>query len=284
MAYILNQYNKNINNTDKDKNFMSFVNEGEAIRTGSEQTFNTTSGKNKVFRDECCSGLNLQTLNKYYLHCKIRKDLKPMVFNIKLVNINVDNNNAVIDTNVEQYIKTVSVVKGINDKINWQDIELIFTPSTNFNAILFELEREIDDYDPNKTRYPHIAYLELSQINNIISSVLELQDKEFIKIGVQSRPGIMMCINGEEIRTPRSGIYELRDGDIVVSFFSIVNGAKEDTDKTQIYMNEVDNKINNNVPPKDIDSKCFFNTENDYFPKTRTIDSFSLDYVYKEEV
>ena len=36
-----------------------------------------------------------------------------------------------------------------------------------------------------------------------------------------------MCINGEEIRTGRSGVYELKNGLVQTAFFSVVTGAEE---------------------------------------------------------
>ena len=53
-------------------------------------------------------------------------------------------------------------------------------------------------------------------IHNIIedlSSNLNYSDlEELAKIGVQGPPGLIMCINREQIRIGRTGIYELNNG------------------------------------------------------------------------
>ena len=267
MAYVLGQYNKNTN-TPND-GFMSLIKNGTADRRPVVSDIGETTGS--PFDDECCKGLVLEPSKKYYLHCKIKKDISgPMVFSVKLVKFEPDTEN------LEQYIKTITVYPGDNDD-PWQDFELVFVPLSTFDTILFELKRIAEDYRV-ETRYPVIAYIELSEINDAINGVIGLGNKELIKIGVQSRPGLMMCINGEEIRTARSGIYELKNGDIVVKFFSVVNGATEDNNDVKTFMETVNQEYAEGIiPHKDIHSNCFFNSE-----KTRVIDSFTLDYVYKE--
>ena len=201
-----------------------------------------------------------------------------MTFSVKLVNYE-----PTAENNIEQYIKTITVQPGSNDAA-WADVELIFTPLSIFDTLLFELERIVDDYK-TEVRYPIIAYVELSEINNVIDDITG-KDQELIKIGVQSRPGLTMCINGEEIHIGRSGIYELKNGDIVTNFFSVVNGAVEDTSAVDDYMSDVNQRYAQATTEEEreqIKSQCFFNTDTRYYPKTRTIDSFTLDYVYKEK-
>lgn len=289
MAYVLGQYNKNKTVHD-DNIFMSYVTAGENRR---KRVASDTEpgGSSNPFENECVYvSTGLSVSKNYYFHGKIKRMLTAQTFNIKLVNYNSSSSE---EENVEQYIKTINIAAG--DVHEWVDVEFIFSPLIVFDTILFELQRTISDYR-EEVRYPLIAYQELSQIENLISARIGI-GIELIKIGVQSHPGLMMCINGEEIHTPRSGIYELKNGVILVSFFSIVAPAKEDTNGLINYMNTRNNEVDEierkkesgeytpeqaEAAKKALMSRCFFDVNGSY-PKTRTIDSFTLDYMYREE-
>ena len=96
-----------------------------------------------------------------------------------------------------------------------------------------------------------------------------------------------MCINGEEIRTCRNGIYELKNGVILINFFSIVAGAAENTSIVINTMNTINalwaaaeaiqDPKQREEAKKAIGSRCFFDSN-----KSRIIDSFTLDYMYQE--
>ena len=210
------------------------------------------------FKNECVVlQESLVASNNYYFHGKIKRIDSLQIFYIYLVNEN--------DTSLEpkqQYLKTVIIQPGTG----WADIEFIFSPFIAFNTILFKLQRDVTDY--SNPRYPVIVYQELSLINNLLSSE---NISSCYKIGVQSRPGFLMCINGEEIRTGKSGIYELKNGFISITFFSAVAAAK-DPDNLNEILNDTP------IPGSEIiGSKCIFETVSD-----RIIDSFSLDYMYGE--
>ena len=97
-----------------------------------------------------------------------------------------------------------------------------------------------------------------------------------------------MCINGEEIRTGRSGVYELKNGLVQTAFFSVVTGAEKNNNVVSQVMetmnaqwdatNQITDVEQRTVARAVIGSKCFYNN-----PKTRSIDSFTLDYMYREE-
>lgn len=213
--------------------------------------------------------------NNYYFHGKIKRMNSNQVFTIKLVNFS--------SNDLEQYIKKVTV--GGGDPHEWVDIEFVFKPYSTFDTILFELQRTAEDYS-DEVRYPIIIYEEVSLINNMIIRKVG-SGIELLKIGVQSVPGLLMCINGEEIRTSRSGIYELRDGVINVNFFSVVAAAQETTTELETTINTVNEQwdVANALPTPTqraqekaaIGSKNLLGTT-----KTREIENFVLDYLYKE--
>lgn len=256
MAYIINQYNKSDNNYDSM--FMTSLSGGLPIRL--RESINIDGINNQVldsFANEGVFLMNniLEVSKNYYFHGKIKKLVEPQTFYIYLV----DRKDLTLTSN-QQYIKTITVAGGEG----WADIEFIFTPLAPFNTILFKLHRTEEDYIKGH-RYATIIYQELSLINNLLPN---LDVKSLYKIGVQSRPGFLMCINGEEIRTNRTGIYELKDGFITVTFFSAVAAAK-DPSNLQEQLKEIKPATANHLA-----SICLFSVN-----ANRTIDRFSLDYI-----
>lgn len=303
-SYVLSQYNYN-GSGQSQPTFMTCIKDGQPADriypTQMEEgqfydervVLVTTSSDGKIL-----STTSLSDGKNYYLHVKIKQMASPQIFKIKLINTELDG--AAADTSSEQYLKTVTVNGGVTDLdiegSGWTDIELVFTPFKTFNTILFELQRTVDDYRV-QTRYPIIMYEELSEINNIITdnSGLGLKNNRLIKVGVQSRPGFLMCINGEEIRTGRTGIYELKNSVITVGFFSAVSAGDETTNVMKDMMRQIDLEWDatkdldpdpgeSGISPQEearwaITSKCVFNQD-----KTRKISNFTLDYMYREEV
>lgn len=283
MGYVLGQYNKNKNVADDDI-FMTLVTSGTVARRSSGGDSGVT-GINSVFEDECVRVNALSDTNNYYFHGKIKRMAIDQIFMIKLVYYDTETSE-----DKEQYIKTITVSKGnLNE---WVDVEFVFSPLLAFDCILFELQRTVSDYR-TEVRYPHIAYEELSIVNNIISSRIA-DGAKLIKIGVQSRPGLLMCINGEEIRTCRTGVYELKNGVMTASFFSVVTGIEEADNTMANWINNVNIQIEEITEQQEagiitpeqaeaakaaIPSGCFFGSNK----KPRQIDSFTLDYMYKED-
>ena len=276
MAYVLGQYNKNKNDGD-DENFLSYINIGEAKRKATSSD-SGTGGSSLIFYNECfkLSTTNFTIFKNYYFHCKIKRKSTTQTFTIKLIKYTPSPG----EENLEQYIKEITIGQGSEDPdlAEWVDVEFTFSPLESFDTILFELRRISDDYTKG-ARYPVIAYQELSSIENLIPRKIR-NNIQLVKIGVQSRPGMNMNINGEEIRVPRTGIYELKNGIINVSFFSVVTAAEEQTTALEEWMEEMDHKLEPETDPNKTDSKCFNNTSS--YPKARTISSFTLDYMYKE--
>ena len=276
MAYIIGQYNHNSASAD-DATFITPITSGVVKRK--EETDSAGIAEESTFSDECISGLNLTTGNYYYFRTQVKRMTSTQVFNIKLINYEVEGVNK-----IEQFIKQVTVRGG--DREEWVSIELIFHPVVTFDTILFQLQRTIEDYR-EFSRYPKIDYQQLGIINNIIPDKVGTE-QPLLKIGVQSRPGLVMCINGEEIHTSRSGIFELRNGIVPANTFSVVNAAQETTttiDDWKTSINEQIETIENSsmtIPEKEaayanIQSRCFFGT-----PKKYEIDAFTLDYMYSD--
>ena len=284
MAYVIGQYNKTKN---QDNNiFMSLQTTGTPDRRKNQGDLNVFSEDIFSFEDECVKVGSLNISNSYYFHGKIKRMTVDQTFNIKLCYFNPETE----EEQITQYIKTINISAG--DTRDWVDVEFIFTPLVTFDCILFELQRIITDFR-EENRYPLIAYEEFSLINNIIP--IKIGNKiKLIKLGVQSRPGLLMCINQEEIRTCRTGVYEIKNGVMTVNFFSVLNRIEEGDTQMQTWISSVNDQVDildeqkrtGEITPEEYEQRKKAINSRSFFGSTkmnRQIDSFTLDYMYKEE-
>lgn len=267
--YILGQYNHKINAEEK---WMS------PLKTGVFSIVVQTPLDKEVFSNEMfIEGFEDPALffseslllgETYYCHYKIKRLNSNQKFTIKLIETekNSDNDIYIIkDSMPEQYIKTINVQQGLDSE--WVDVEFTFTPQAqNFNTILLSLSRTADDFlDNTEKRIPVIAFLEVSIIKNILQSITNNQNNfNLLKMGIQSRPGLKMCINREEISIGRTGIYEIKNGEIKITFLSFITPA---TNKTNEELKNITS------------SKSFLNEVSE----NRPFDGFTIDYIYDNE-
>lgn len=285
MSYILNQINQPqiaVSDPSATENYMTLQLNGVALRRQNVSDNGVTGGSLDPFWDECVQfGSALTAGASYYFHAKIKRLTEPQKFYIYLVNYKDEGGS----DSKTQYIKTIEVQGG--DPNEWADFEMQFSPLINFDCLLFQLQRTIGDYR-TETRYPRIIYEEFSLINNIITTKVK-SGVEFTKMGVQGHPGLVMCVNAEEIKIGRSGAYEARNGIVKVSFFSVISAAEEDyngTNPLTINSRKVtfDQYLASVAAEETItasgstNSKCIFGNS-----KLRGMDAFTVDYMYKED-
>lgn len=272
MSYVLGQYSYDTSQGGVNA-FMTFVPHGLAGRKERHSDSGVSGSGGIKFNDECVyiTDANREPIQggfqkgvNYYFHGKIKRLSTTQTFDIRLEDKGSQSDGKT------QFIKTIDILAGQNS--DWVDVEFIFTPVANFDLMLFELRRIKEDYTESTTRYPIIIYQELSIINNILPGI-GLKEP-LLKIGVQSHPGLMMCINGEQIYIGKTGVYEIRNGIIKINSFSVVNAADEIENNLfdiQNHLARYGAKIGNYTS-----SICLFSAD-----KTRTIDAFTLDYMYE---
>lgn len=145
----------------------------------------------------------------YYIRFRIYKKANPQTIIIKLINTNKQTDNI-------QNLRTIIVDAGRETEYN--TYEIVIPPNNNYNQIKFELQRELEDYNKKNSdgtygRICKIEVIRLDEIYNVIDYLTTIINKSaLLQIGVQSAPGLLMCINGEEIRVGRSGLYEILNG------------------------------------------------------------------------
>lgn len=102
--------------------------------------------------------------------------------------------------------------------------DIMVTPSDSYAQLIFAIDRDGQDFTETPRAWiPAQSFMieSFGTISNIIPS-LDIENKGRLKqIGVQGRPGLEMCINGEMIRVGRSGIYEINHG-VDITFIGFI--------------------------------------------------------------
>ena len=155
---------------------------------------------------------NAKDQRSYYIRFKIYKQEIKQDVTVRLINTEKTKDNV-------QTIKTIEIENGKED--DYSTFEIVISPNDNhsYNQIYFELNRELIDYntlneDGTYGRKINIVIERLDEIYNVIKFLnVSIDNKKALKqIGVQGPPGLLMSINGEEIRIGRSGLYEINNG------------------------------------------------------------------------
>lgn len=161
----------------------------------------------------------------------------------------------------------------------WHLVDFVFTPQDiGFNTIYCEYKSRDKD---TLNFIPKIVFLELSEIQNLKNS--EIDNHLYRKIGVQSRPGLRMLINSEEIRVGRTGIYELKNSDIKIESLGMIQMAQEwkpSTETENLKIEDIKTQLQELTDDYINDKK--FNYIEMVIPN-REFYSFVLDYIYEIE-
>lgn len=164
------------------------------------------------FAIEMVNGNSLSALYSYYLVFRVNNPVDNKVPTDQTITIKLKNENS----------ETVQTIKTVNKGSN----SVLITPIATFKYIVFELERVSQDYiykneDTNTFgRKMNIKIETFGLIKNILTDFINLKEP-LTKIGVQGPKGLVMCINGEEIRIGNSGIYEIDNG-MKINYFGVI--------------------------------------------------------------
>lgn len=197
--------------------------------------------------------LSLTPTDYYYLHFRIYKRLskEEVKENVNVISLTEDTSEKLKDDgsqtislklrkknstekDITQEIKTYTISPAVNSEEEFSDFEIIIAPDSDYQYVLFFLERTTYDYQTSEPRELKIKILDFAIVKNIANKIFtDLQIANFSKIGIQSAPGTLMCINGEEIRVGRTGIYEINNG-VPVSFIGFASTKENLNDNPRI--------------------------------------------------
>lgn len=107
--------------------------------------------------------------------------------------------------------------------------DILITPNDAYTQIVFAIDRDGQDFTETPRKWiPTRDFMvdSFGSISNIIPSLDIGQRAKLKQIGIQSRPGLPICVNGEMIRVGRSGIYEINHG-IDITFVGFMPEEKD---------------------------------------------------------
>ena len=173
----------------------------------------------------------LQNLHYYYLNFKIKRrndeNGNQQVFRLKLQRVE---NDAVVKEQFIKLFKVPNAPQQEDENRNYISFEIIISPNSSYNQLIWQMQREYVDYITRETidgqsyngRVPIIQVITFGQVINIINSLqINSQNTALSKVGIQGPPSLLMCINGEQIRIGKNGIYEINNT-IQVTFLGFI--------------------------------------------------------------
>lgn len=184
------------------------------------------------FMDPCLQQ-NLEQGKYYYLKFTVAKQNTLQNFTLKLKN---EANDIEDEEEQTQNIKTYSILPPQGNLVTF---ETILTPNKNYSQIVWELKRTVqNDYNEDVFIYEDTTDYSLHNIIGrrlIISDVIiyEITNilttnpdffgnvNKIVKIGVQGPSGLLMCINGEQLRIGKSRIFEINE-EISINFIGFI--------------------------------------------------------------
>lgn len=139
------------------------------------------------------------------------------IITIKLVNTSKTSDNT-------QILQTIEVEPG--ETSDYSVFDIVISPNSTYNQIQFILNRVVEDYntvdrDGIYGRKIHMEVDKLEEFKNIIDYIDTNGTGQIKQIGIQSAPGFQMCVDGEQIRIGRSGLYEIKNG-VIIKFIGFV--------------------------------------------------------------
>lgn len=182
-----------------------------SMELGRQQTKDTLSG-DILFYNACgnLSGDNvMNSQNCYYLRfgVKQRSDSE-QAFYLKIRNVSETEDN-------EQLIDEFKVARGTGTVY----FEVILSPNATYDQVLWELRRTTLDYnmlnaDDTAGRVINIVDYTYTKLIDVLTTLKSTYTgMEYLtKIGIQGPPSLLMCINREQIRIGKTGIYEINNG------------------------------------------------------------------------
>lgn len=182
-----------------------------SMELGRQQIEGASNG-DILFYNACgnLSGDNvMNSHNCYYLRfgVKQRKDSE-QVFYLKIRNVSETEDN-------EQLIDEFKVARGTGTVY----FETILSPNATYNQVLWELQRTALDYnrlnaDGTSGRIMDVVDYTYTRLIDVLATLKSTYpDMEYLtKIGIQGPPSLLMCINREQIRIGKTGIYEINNG------------------------------------------------------------------------
>lgn len=180
-----------------------------------------------AYYDFSNTGNKLNKQNYYYLNFSVKKMNSIQNFYLKLKNLTQSEDD--FSDNNEQIIAEFTVPQSTIED-DWTNFEIIIAPNKTYGQLYWDLRRTIsNDYLSTSDmqvegaigRKMTIVINQFAIIKNIVKDI-----NKIVKIGVQGPPSLLMCINGEQIRIGKTGIFEINEDNVSISFVGFIPKVK----------------------------------------------------------
>ena len=214
MSYNIGQFRRTQRPSDS---YMESYVEGTNYQLNSSYPTQVDTYTFNDFAIELANGTVLDALHSYHLRFTVyNPDREP--FANQKITIRLKNENS-------ETVQTIQTVTRTSSYSSGTSFEVMITPIATFKYIVFELERVSQDYTYRNAnslygRKLNIQINSFGLIKNILADFIGLKEP-LTKIGVQGPKGLIMCINGEEIKVGNSGFYEIDNG-MKINYFGVI--------------------------------------------------------------
>lgn len=227
MAYNIGQFRRTSNIND----YYEDISNDFVIQYFQERLNELTSTVffENAYYDFSNTGNKMNKQNYYYLNFSVKKMNSIQNFYLKLKNLTQSDDD--FSDNNEQIIAEFTVPQSTIED-DWTDFEIIIAPNKTYGQLYWDLRRTIsNDYLSTSDmqvegaigRKMTIVINQFAIIKNIVKDI-----NKIVKIGVQGPPSLLMCINGEQIRIGKTGIFEINEDNVSISFVGFIPKVKND--------------------------------------------------------
>lgn len=175
----------------------------------------------------------IQYGNNYYIKVGFKRTEYQQIIAVTL------SNQSELNTST-QNINTITIPPKDNSINETAILELVFSPNTSYDQIMFTLQRTAYDYTIENERGTNGRLIKIdeneivtAQIYNVLKT---LGVNSLNKIGIQGPPGLLMCINGQDIRIGPNGIYEIKNGYKITFIGFIIQESDDTADKKDYFI------------------------------------------------
>lgn len=225
MAYNIGQFRRTSNIND----YYEDISNDFVIQYFQERLSELTSTVffENAYYDFSNTGNKMNKQNYYYLNFSVKKMNSIQNFYLKLKNLTQSDDD--FSDNNEQIIAEFTVPQSTVED-DWTNFEIIIAPNKTYGQLYWDLRRTIsNDYLSTSDmqvegaigRKMTIVINQFAIIKNIVKDI-----NKIVKIGVQGPPSLLMCINGEQIRIGKTGIFEINEDNISISFVGFIPKVK----------------------------------------------------------
>lgn len=225
MAYNIGQFRRTSNIND----YYEDISNDFKIQYYQERLSELTSTVffENAYYDFSNTGNKMNKQNYYYLNFSVKKMNSIQNFYLKLKNLTQSDDD--FSGNNEQIIAEFTVPQSTIED-DWTNFEIVIAPNKTYGQLYWDLRRTIsNDYLSTSDmqvegaigRKMTIVINQFAIIKNIVKDI-----NKIVKIGVQGPPSLLMCINGEQIRIGKTGIFEINEDNISISFVGFVPKVK----------------------------------------------------------